>query len=180
MQLNQAQRIALYVLTFIVGMWGGELLIRQFSQDTATQVQSLLGQPAADFCLPDLEGSEHCVDEWAGKVRVINFWATWCPPCQRETPLFVELQETYGARGLQFIGVAIDDADKVRDFIDTHGVEYPMLIGQDEAIAAAKRYGNRYGALPYTVIVDRENRIRHIVHGELSRNEARTEILPLL
>jgi len=180
MTLNQPLRIALYVLTFAVGMWGGKRLMQHFSQEPVPQDEPLLGQPAPDFCLPDLQGAEHCAAAWQGKVRVINFWAAWCPPCRRETPLFVELQDEYGARGLQFIGIAIDDHDKVQDFIDTLGVEYPMLIGQDKAIAVAKRFGNRFGALPYTVVIDRENRIQHIERGELTRQEATEYVLPLL
>jgi len=94
--------------------------------------------------------------------------------------MFVEMQEELGAKGLQFVGVAIDDKNKVKDFMDTYGVTYPMLIGVDDAIEVAKAYGNRFGALPYTVIIDRKGRITYIQRGELERAAAEKAITKLL
>ena len=175
-------RFVAYLLTFAVGMWGGNLLIKKMTGDSDGQqaAEAMLERPAPAFSLADIEGKVRDSREWDGKVRVINFWATWCPPCRSETPMFVEMQEKYGAAGLQFIGIAIDDADKVLDFMDTYGINYPMLIGDDDAIAVAKRYGNRFGALPYTVIVDRSGRIRHVQRGELKREVAEQVFRKLL
>jgi len=142
--------------------------------------QSLIGQPRPDFSLPDLQDKPRQIKEWDGKVLVLNFWATWCPPCVREMPFFVEMQEQYGERGLQFIGIAIDDKQMVQDFIDTMGVAYPVLIGAADAIEVSKRYGNRFGALPYSVIIDRSGKIAHIQQGELLQEVAEKIILPLL
>ncbi len=139
-----------------------------------------IGQRRPDFTLSDLRGNPRSVSEWDGKVLVINFWATWCPPCRREMPAFVELQEAYGARGLQFLGIAIDEREKVQNFADTYGVNYPILIGELDAIKVSKRYGNRFGALPYTVIVNREGKIVLVQRGELPRDLAEETIRPLL
>ena len=141
---------------------------------------SVIGKQRPGFTLPDTSGSEHDIGEWDGKVLVINFWATWCPPCRKEMPAFIELQDEFADQGLQFIGVAIDDADKVKDFMDTYGVNYPMLLGDLAAIEIAKQYGNRFGALPYTVIVDREGKIVFTRRGELEKHEAEIEIKKLL
>ncbi|MDT8404705.1 TlpA disulfide reductase family protein [Sulfuriflexus sp.] len=141
---------------------------------------SVIGSQRPGFALPDTSGSEHNIGEWDGKVLVINFWATWCPPCRKEMPAFIELQDKFADQGLQFIGVAIDDADKVKDFMDTYGVNYPMLLGDLAAIEVGKQYGNRFGALPYTVIVDREGKIAFTRRGELEKHEAETEIKKLL
>ena len=94
--------------------------------------------------------------------------------------MFVELQEQYGAQGLQFVGIAIDNKDKVVDFMDTFGVNYPMLIGSDDAIQVAKDFGNRFGALPYTVIIDRSGVINRVQRGEMSREVAEKTIKALL
>ena len=94
--------------------------------------------------------------------------------------MFVEMQEQYGASGLQFVGVAIDEADKVKDFMDTFGVNYPMLIGEDDAISIAKQYGDRYGALPYTVVIDRQGRINTVQRGEMTRENVQQAIEHLL
>ena len=141
---------------------------------------SLIGKRRPDFSLVDMEDKQRSVSEWDGKVIVVNFWATWCPPCRKEMPAFIALQEQYGKDGLQFVGIAIDEKDKVVDFSDTYGVNYPMLLGQIEAIELAKAYGNRFGALPYTVIVDRKGNIAFTVRGELEKHVAEAEIKKLL
>jgi peroxiredoxin len=94
--------------------------------------------------------------------------------------MFVEMQDQLGSRGLQFIGIAIDDKQKVQDFMDTFGVNYPMLIGTDDAIEVAEQYGNRFGALPWTVVIDRSGTIVHAQGGEFTRQKADSVIRPLL
>ena len=148
--------------------------------NTSTPQVAKVGSHRPEFSLPDMEGNQRQLSEWNGKVLVINFWATWCPPCRKETPAFVELQEKYGAQGLQFIGVAIDEKDNVQDFADTYGVNYPMLLGDLEAINTSKQYGNRFGTLPYTVIVDRKGKINFIQRGEMLKTTAEAKIKALL
>ncbi len=180
--MKKKVRIVAYILTFAVGMWGGNLLIQRVTGNAAGQnaAEAMLNQTAPTFSLKDSEGKLRNSREWAGKVVVLNFWATWCPPCRSETPMFVELQEKYGATGLQFVGIAIDDADKVQDFMDTYGINYPMLIGENDAIDTAKQYGNQFGALPYTVIIDRQDKIRYIQRGELKEDVAEKHLRKLL
>ena len=105
--------------------------------------------------LPDLEGKPQPLDQWRGKVVVINFWATWCAPCREEIPLFVKLQKKYGQRGLQFVGIAIDQPEKVRPYAAELGMNFPVLIGGVDAIELARALGNRASVLPFTLVVDR-------------------------
>ena len=107
-----------------------------------------------EFWLPDPQGVRHGISEWDGKLVVMNFWATWCPPCLHEIPIFITLQERYASRGVQFLGVAIDDGDKVRAFVDKIGLNYPTLHGQLDAIEVMGAYGNKSGGLPFTVLID--------------------------
>ncbi|HEC19078.1 MAG TPA: TlpA family protein disulfide reductase [Gammaproteobacteria bacterium] len=171
-----------YLLTFVVGMWGGRLLIDQISGNAQGReaAQAMVKRPAPEFSLPDIHGKLRNSHEWDGKVVVLNFWATWCPPCQKETPMFVELQEKYSATGLQFVGVAIDTAEKVQDFMDTYGINYPMLIGEEPAIEIAKAYGDRFGALPYTVVIDRQGQIQFVQRGEMKRDPLEQVLAQLL
>ena len=132
-----------------------------------------LGLPRPDFTLPDLDGNPRSISEWDGKIIVLNFWATWCPPCREELPTFVELQEKYGDQGLQFIGVAVDAPENVRDFMNTIPLNYPNLVDEMQAMKIAAQYGNNLGALPFTVIIDREKRIAFTRKGDIKPDEAR-------
>jgi thiol-disulfide isomerase/thioredoxin len=123
--------------------------------------------------LADVEGRQQPLDQWRGKVLVVNFWATWCEPCREEIPAFVKLQEKYRARGLQFVGIAIDQRDKIQIFAQQFGINYPVLLGGIDAVEISRQSGNRVGALPFTVVLDRHGRI---VGRELGKaSEARLE-----
>lgn len=169
----------------VTGMAAGYHLNQATTQEpqhTASTPQNagVGGTLRPEFSLPDLQGEQQAVGQWDGDVLMINFWATWCPPCRREIPAFIELQEKFGDRGFTILGVAIDTEQNVRDFIDPMGVNYPVVIGEDEAILVARDYGNRLGVLPYTVIVDREGRIAYTHRNELEYEQAAAIIEPLL
>ncbi|ADE16581.1 Redoxin domain protein [Nitrosococcus halophilus Nc 4] len=132
------------------------------------------------FQLPDVNGVEHDIREWDGKVLVINFWATWCPPCLKEIPEFIELQKSLGGKGLQFIGVAIDTPDKVKAFIEKHGINYPILVSQEKGTLVTTDYGNDLGVLPYTAFINRAGQITYTHAGALDKETTKNFILPLL
>ena len=125
-----------------------------------------------DFMLPDVQGKPVSLSVFRGKWVIVNFWATWCPPCLEEIPGFIELQKAYGDQGLQVIGVAGDDEHAVREFARKMGFNYPVLPGDTEAAELAARYGNTMGVLPYSVIINRDREISHVIQGELSKNRA--------
>ena len=123
---------------------------------------SLLG-----LALPDADGKEQRIDQWRGKVIVVNFWATWCAPCREEMPEFVRAQKEFGPRGLQFVGIAVDQAEKVRQFETEIGLNYPSLIGGFGAMELSKALGNSVMALPFSVVVDRQGSVVHTQLGIL-------------
>ena len=113
------------------------------------------GKPAPEFTLTDLAGHPVALSSLRGKVVLLNFWATWCPPCKQEIPWFVEMQKRYGAQGLQVVGINMDDAGDLKDvarFAAENGVNYPILIGQE---AVAQQYGG-IDSLPTTFYLDRK------------------------
>jgi len=124
-----------------------------------------------EFSLPDLHGKMRNIKEWDNNYTVINFWATWCPPCREEIPEFIALQKEYAASKLQFIGVAIDNEASVQQFALEMGMNYPSLIAGMPGIELAKQYGNSMGALPFSVIVNPEGRIIAQQIGILERSK---------
>jgi thiol-disulfide isomerase/thioredoxin len=109
--------------------------------------------------LPDPDGKPQALSQWDGQVRVINFWATWCAPCREEMPHFVKLQTRYGTRGVTFLGVAIDRAERVARFAAEIGVNYPLLLADMSLLGLASRIGNRGEVLPFTLVLDRSAKI---------------------
>lgn len=132
------------------------------------------------FKLKDIEDKVRDVKEWDGNVLMINFWATWCPPCRKEIPAFIDVQEKYMDKGFKVIGIALDEKQAVIDFTDPMGVNYPILMAEQEGIALSKAYGNRLGVLPFTVIVDRKGNIVHRLRTELTFKQVEGMIKPLL
>ncbi len=133
---------------------------------------------AASF--PDLEGKAQPLKQWRGKVMVLNFWAPWCPPCREEIPDFIQVQEQYRAKGVVFVGVAIDEAQNVQSFADETGINYPILLGGTEGVELSSKVGNRLGGLPYTVIIDRQGNIAAAQVGGLSRADLEGVLKKLL
>ncbi len=133
-----------------------------------------------DFTLLDLQGKARSAKEWDGKVLMVNFWAAWCPPCRREIPAFIKLKQTYGAKGLEIVGIALDSKANVTDFLDPLDINYPVLLGDKDGIALAKAYGDRLGILPFTIIIDRSGKIVNTHRSEFTFDEVKTIIEPLL
>ncbi|MDH5405631.1 MAG: TlpA family protein disulfide reductase [Candidatus Aminicenantes bacterium] len=113
--------------------------------------------PAPDFALPDLEGKTVKLSDFKGNVIILDFWATWCPPCVQEIPHFIELYEQYKENGFQMIGIAIQSgsATNVKQFVEKHGINYPILMGNKEI---TREYGG-INAIPTTFVIDRQGRI---------------------
>ena len=129
--------------------------------------------------LADSNGKSQAIAQWQGKTLVINFWATWCPPCRDEMPEFSRLHTKYAANGVQFIGIAVDTADNVGRFSQQHAVSYPLLIGGTPGTELSRQLGNASLALPYTVVVGpagdaRLARLGRVAERELDALLART------
>ncbi len=136
--------------------------------------------PLPEFTLPDVLGKPHNISEWKSNIRIINFWATWCPPCLKEIPMFNGLQQQFAYNGLQFIGVAVDDQLSVTDYMSKNDINYPVLIGDLAGIALSQKLGNTAGVVPYTVIVNQKGQVIYQHNGEISREKIIGVITPLL
>jgi thiol-disulfide isomerase/thioredoxin len=135
-------------------------------------------QQAPPLTLKSLQGRALSLSNYKGKVVLLNFWATWCPPCRAEMPGFVTMQREYGARGLQVIGITYppETLGEVRRFARKLKVNYPIALGTKEA----KALFDKSESLPLTVVIDREGKIVERIEGILLPEEFEQKIKPLL
>ena len=148
------------------------------NESKAASSKGAAGAAAADFRLKDLSGKELKLSDYKGQVVVLNFWATWCGPCRAEIPSFVKLRQQYRERGLEVIGISLDEVDLegVAGFASRFGIDYPIVMGTRETVEA---YGPM-NAIPTTYFIDRQGRTasRHL--GTMSFDEIEREVKPLL
>lgn len=169
------KQTGLIIIAAIIALGLGMTARHLFPSAEKTGVSAL-----PEFALPDLSGHQHNISEWQGKILVINFWATWCPPCLKEIPEFIALQEQYADKGVQFIGIAIEDREPVAEYVATTKINYPVLLGGDNGVTLAHQLGNSVDAVPYTLIVDRQGQIIYRHPGEFSNEQILEVITPLL
>lgn len=168
-----------WILWPLIGVGAIALMLdmQQPGSPESTQATATANSASAPgFTLTDLHGSNVSLSDFRGKVVILDFWATWCPPCKREIPDFITLQSQYGPRGLQIVGIALDEPGKVREFALANGMNYPVLMGTDNVAAL---YGGIEG-IPTTFIVDRNGNIMNRFVGFTSKEEFEAEINKLL
>lgn len=127
----------------------------------------------AELTLPTADGEPTHIGQWRGKTLVINYWATWCPPCREEMPLFSRLQTENATNGVQFVGIAVDNAANVLDFSRHTPSSYPLLIASPESLKLAKTLGNTAGSLPFTIVIGADGTLRDTRIGGLDEQEIR-------
>jgi thiol-disulfide isomerase/thioredoxin len=153
-----------------------------------TKPQELPSMPVASAAapalmaakLPDLNAQPQALEQWRGKVLVVNFWATWCAPCREEIPELIKFQSEYGPKGVQIVGIAIDAADKVKPYSEKMKMNYPVLIGENEGLDLVQRAGNSLGGLPFTVVLDRKGNAVSSQLGSVNAEKLRSLVKPLL
>ena len=121
--------------------------------------------------LDDSSGKVQPIAQWRGKTLVVNFWASWCPPCREEMPIFSRLHAKYAAKGVQFVGIALDTADNVSRYSQQQTVGYPLLIGGASGSKLAQQLGDASVALPYTVVLNAAGEVRLARLGRVSESE---------
>ncbi len=122
------------------------------------------------------DGKSADTEQWRGKVLVVNFWASWCPPCVEEMPTLDKLQAEFKAQNVLFVGIGIDSPSNIREFLEKTPVSYPIVIGGLEGSNLSKQMGNSQGALPYTIIINAQGKPTSSKLGKISEEELRKAI----
>ena len=164
------------VVTLIVAAALGYFMYVERDEDAppvAPQVVS--SAPASssivDFSLPDLDGNVRQISDWNGKARLINFWATWCAPCRREIPLLKKTQLEHAENNLQVIGVAVEEIGPVLAYTESAEFNYPVLVGEEDAMAAAESTGVDFVVLPFTMIAAPDGHLIETHIGEIHEDQ---------
>ncbi|MEL7024128.1 MAG: TlpA disulfide reductase family protein [Pseudomonadota bacterium] len=145
-------------------------LIEQAAGEAANAQTPPTDLPSIYFA--SMDGDKKSINEWEGQFRLVNFWATWCAPCRREIPLLKSLQQEQSVEGLQVVGIAFDEMDAVVTYHDEIEFNYPVLVGEDAAIALADQYQLELMALPFTLIIGRGGELLNAHVGEIDEQEA--------
>ena len=169
------QRSSLFLILGIVGLVAGVLLyVSRAPVESAPPPAPIAATPKLvqypTFTLNDLDGNPREFSEWDGRHRMLNFWATWCAPCRREIPLLKEFQAEQGDDGILVMGIAVDFAEEVAAYAEKAEFNYPILVGQEEAMAVAESSGVQFIAMPFTMFISRNGEFLSAYIGELHRS----------
>lgn len=135
----------------------------------------------SNLTLPDLDGVDHRLDEWRDRLLLINFWASWCGPCQYEIPDLVALQKQHAAAGLQILGIGLDEPRPLHNVARTLGINYPVLVADDvDGQRLLELFGNADRLVPYSVVIADDGTLVYTHLGEINQEVFDEFISPLL
>lgn len=137
----------------------------------ADPVAAISTEPLFAAAFPDASGTAQPLQQWRNRVLVVNFWATWCAPCVEEMPDLQAARERFARQGVEIIGIGIDSAENIRRFRDKLGLKLPLLVAGLGGSELNRALGNDAGVLPYTVLIDREGKVRARHVGQIRRKQ---------
>ncbi len=181
------QPYARLLIVLVLSVFSGWFLLQQFfsitppetSASAPTTAVSIDHNAMMNMQFKDMNGELQFLKKWQGKVIVLNFWATWCPPCREEMPELSEMQKQYLQKNVVIIGLSTEDFDTTKAFMQSISVSYPILAGDLEAMRLAESMGNNRGILPYTVILDEKGAVVKTFFGRVNQQLLEKTILSL-
>jgi thiol-disulfide isomerase/thioredoxin len=174
--LTGPTRFVVAAATVVIGLFTAAILVGRLETEPEVTNAVKAGSTATVSAIyaasfPDTDGVPRPLAQWSQKLLVINFWATWCAPCLEEIPLLVKAQQNHGSKGLQIVGIAADSRANVVKFVEKLAINYPSLVDEAGAIAFSQRLGNRFGLLPFTVVISPAGQIVLVKLGVISAEE---------
>lgn len=175
--MNRRLQAGLFLLVAAVAGLAGYYLKHASLSSPASEAAA---QKLMLASLTDLNGKVQAFSQWQGKTLVVNYWATWCPPCREEIPALKKVHGKYASNGVEVVGIALDNVAKVREYAAELGIDYTLLIAGAETLTLSKELGNQAGVLPYTVVLDRTGKVAYTHAGALTEAALDAVLTPLL
>jgi thiol-disulfide isomerase/thioredoxin len=169
-------RTALFIIAIVCAIAGSTFYFYKHSGEVeiiCVPATPVAAEPAQTgpvhvaFELSGLDGGTRNFSEWDGKHRIVNFWATWCAPCRREIPLLKAFQEEHGPNDFQVIGIAVEFLEPVIAYAAEADFNYPILVGEQDAMAVAESSGISFIGLPFTMVVAKDGTLIGAHMGEI-------------
>ena len=171
--MNRRQLIIIVAIS-LLALLGGVLTSQWVYKTGLASDPAVKAFLANSWQTPDGKTVE--TQKWQGKVLVVNFWASWCPPCVEEMPALDKLQQEFLQQNVLFVGIGIDSPSNIREFLSKTPVSYPIVIGGLEGSNLSKQMGNSQGALPYTIIINAKGKASYSKLGKISEDDVRSAI----
>lgn len=162
----------------VAGLAGYYFNLNRASQ--STPAIEIAAQKLMLASFTDLNGKTQTLSRSRGKILVVNFWATWCPPCREEIPELKKIHRKYAPNGVELTGIALDNVSKVQEYAAQMSIGYRLLIGNMETLVISKDLGNQAGVLPFTVVLDRAGKVAYTHAGGLTEAALDAVLAPLL
>ncbi len=172
------RQVLITIVVLVVAALLG-LTARHFANIPAVDASSST-QALFDASFPDAAGRQQPLSQWRGKTIVLNFWATWCPPCREEMPELSQLQQQYRAHDVVVVGISTETVPQIRDFAQSMQVGYPLLAGDMQAMELSAKLGNDKSVLPYTVLIDSEGHVAQAYFGRISKLQLEQKLQSML
>jgi thiol-disulfide isomerase/thioredoxin len=161
--------IAYLTILIILGLAVRHFAINPMYNDQANTKVEISSAPLFTTPLTNMQGVQQNLSQYKGKIIVLNFWATWCPPCREEMPELSELQLEYINKNVVVLGIAEDELPLVKEYLQTSPVTYPIFIAENEGMNLGANLGNDKGVLPYTVIIGADGSVIDTFYGRISK-----------
>ena len=158
--------LLLFIVIAFGSAYGIKRYLKYYTADT-----SRAGQLVEDFSLPSLSGGKGSLSDYKGKLILLNFGASWCPPCREEIPDFIKVQKKYQSKDFTILGVSIEDKEPTKTYAKKVGINFPVLYAEEEGTKIANKYGMI--GIPYSLLIDQNQKIIAIYPSYQTLNEAR-------